>query len=50
MLTLGTIKEANTHVGIAKYGRPIGLDEKMKVDLGYVSPATYVDSVVQMSS
>jgi 5-formyltetrahydrofolate cyclo-ligase len=33
MLTLGTIKEACTHVGIAKYGRPIGLDEKMKVDL-----------------
>ena len=39
MLTLGTIKEAYTPVGIAKYGRPIGLDEKVKVDLiviGYV--------------
>jgi len=33
MLTLGTIKEACTHVGIVNYGRPIGLDEKMKVDL-----------------
>lgn len=33
MLTLGTIKEACTHVGIAKYGRPVGLDEKMKIDL-----------------
>jgi len=33
VLTLGTIKEAHTHVGIAKYGRPIGLDENMKVDL-----------------
>jgi 5-formyltetrahydrofolate cyclo-ligase len=32
MLTLGAIKEACTHVGIAKY-EPIGLDEKMKVDL-----------------
>jgi 5-formyltetrahydrofolate cyclo-ligase len=33
MLTLGTIKEACTSVGVAKYGRPIGLDEKIKVDL-----------------
>jgi len=33
LLISGTIKEACTHVGIAKYGRPIGLDEKMKVDL-----------------
>ncbi|KEH25912.1 5-formyltetrahydrofolate cyclo-ligase [Medicago truncatula] len=30
---MGTIKEACTHVGIAKYGRPVGLDEKMKIDL-----------------
>ncbi|KAL0438262.1 UNVERIFIED_CONTAM: 5-formyltetrahydrofolate cyclo-ligase-like protein [Sesamum latifolium] len=28
-----TIKEACTSVGVAKYGRPIGLDEKIKVDL-----------------
>ncbi|MCH81775.1 methenyltetrahydrofolate synthase domain-containing [Trifolium medium] len=33
MLTSGTIKEACTSVGVAKYGRPIGLDEKIKVDL-----------------
>ncbi|KAL5080762.1 hypothetical protein RYX36_009183 [Vicia faba] len=33
MLTLGTIKEACTSIGVAKYGRPIGLDEKIKVDL-----------------
>nr|KYP45973.1 Methenyltetrahydrofolate synthetase domain-containing protein [Cajanus cajan] len=33
MLTLGTINEACTSVGVAKYGRPIGLDEKIKVDL-----------------
>ncbi|KAF6163703.1 hypothetical protein GIB67_036163 [Kingdonia uniflora] len=32
-LTLGTINEACTSVGVAKYGRPIGLDEKIKVDL-----------------
>ncbi|KAK7315275.1 hypothetical protein VNO77_33814 [Canavalia gladiata] len=32
-LTLGTIKEACTSVGVAKHGRPIGLDEKIKVDL-----------------
>ena len=29
----GTIKEACTNVGVAKYGRPIGLEEKIKVDL-----------------
>lgn len=28
-----TINEACTSVGVAKYGRPIGLDEKIKVDL-----------------
>ncbi|XP_027357682.1 5-formyltetrahydrofolate cyclo-ligase-like protein COG0212 isoform X3 [Abrus precatorius] len=33
MLTLDTMKEACTSVGVAKYGRPIGLDEKIKVDL-----------------
>ncbi|XP_059631548.1 5-formyltetrahydrofolate cyclo-ligase-like protein COG0212 isoform X2 [Cornus florida] len=33
MLTPSTIKEACTSVGAAKYGRPIGLDEKIKVDL-----------------
>ncbi|PON96231.1 5-formyltetrahydrofolate cyclo-ligase [Trema orientale] len=33
MLTPSTIKEACTSVGVAKYGRPIGLDEKLKVDL-----------------
>lgn len=33
MLTSGTINEACTSVGVAKYGRPIGLDEKIKVDL-----------------
>ncbi|OIW07839.1 hypothetical protein TanjilG_32695 [Lupinus angustifolius] len=33
MLTLDTIKEACTSVGVAKHGRPIGLDEKIKVDL-----------------
>lgn len=27
------INEACTSVGVAKYGRPIGLDEKIKVDL-----------------
>ena len=32
-LNAGTIKEACTSVGVAKYGRPIGLDEKIKVDL-----------------
>ncbi|KAF4348377.1 hypothetical protein CsatB_006812 [Cannabis sativa] len=32
-LTQGTIKEACTSVGVAKHGRPIGLDEKLKVDL-----------------
>lgn len=32
-LTPSTINEACTSVGVAKYGRPIGLDEKMKVDL-----------------
>ncbi|KAF5749224.1 hypothetical protein HS088_TW04G01188 [Tripterygium wilfordii] len=29
----GTINEACTSVGVAKYGKPIGLDEKIKVDL-----------------
>ncbi|KAK9748744.1 hypothetical protein RND81_02G077500 [Saponaria officinalis] len=33
MLTPSTINEACTSVGVAKYGRPIGLDEKLKVDL-----------------
>lgn len=33
MLNLGSINEACTSVGVAKYGRPIGLDEKIKVDL-----------------
>ncbi|XVE60105.1 hypothetical protein DITRI_Ditri05aG0100400 [Diplodiscus trichospermus] len=33
MLTASTINEACTSVGVAKYGRPIGLDEKIKVDL-----------------
>lgn len=33
MLTPATIKEACTSVGVAKYGKPIGLDEKIKVDL-----------------
>lgn len=28
-----TIREACTSVGVAKYGRAIGLDEKIKVDL-----------------
>ncbi|KAJ4952481.1 hypothetical protein NE237_029313 [Protea cynaroides] len=33
MLAPGAINEACTSVGIAKYGRPIYLDEKIKVDL-----------------
>ncbi|QHO24737.1 hypothetical protein HN51_048257 [Arachis hypogaea] len=33
MLPPGTIKEACTSVGVAKHGRPIGLDEKIKVDV-----------------
>lgn len=33
MLSAGTIKEACTSAGVAKYGRPIGLEEKIKVDL-----------------
>ncbi|XP_047181798.1 5-formyltetrahydrofolate cyclo-ligase-like protein COG0212 [Vigna umbellata] len=33
MLTLDTMREACTSVGVAKHGRPIGLDEKIKVDL-----------------
>ncbi|KAK7364524.1 hypothetical protein VNO80_13255 [Phaseolus coccineus] len=33
ILTLDTMKEACTSVGVAKHGRPIGLDEKIKVDL-----------------
>jgi 5-formyltetrahydrofolate cyclo-ligase len=40
MIPTGCIPEACTPVGAAKYGRPIGLDEKIKVDLiviGYVA-------------
>ncbi|XP_028763833.1 5-formyltetrahydrofolate cyclo-ligase-like protein COG0212 [Neltuma alba] len=33
MLTPAAIKEACTSVGVAKHGKPIGLDEKLKVDL-----------------
>lgn len=33
MVSPSTIKEACTSVGVAKYGRPIGLDEKLKVDV-----------------
>lgn len=33
MLSPDTIREACTSVGVAKYGKPIGLDEKIKVDL-----------------
>lgn len=33
MLPLGCIPEACTSVGAAKYGRPIGLDESLNVDL-----------------
>ena len=33
MIPTGCIPEACTPVGAAKYGRPIGLDEKIKVDL-----------------
>lgn len=33
MLSPSTIKEACTSVGVAKYGKPIGLEEKIKVDL-----------------
>lgn len=33
MLHPGTINEACTSAGVAKYGKPIGLDEKLKVDL-----------------
>uniref|UniRef100_A0A0E0F8N7 5-formyltetrahydrofolate cyclo-ligase n=1 Tax=Oryza meridionalis TaxID=40149 RepID=A0A0E0F8N7_9ORYZ len=33
MIPTGCIPEACTSVGAAKYGRPIGLDEKIKVDL-----------------
>lgn len=33
MLTPSAIYEACTSVGVAKYGRSIGLDEKIKVDL-----------------
>ncbi|PKI58038.1 hypothetical protein CRG98_021531, partial [Punica granatum] len=32
-LTPSTINEACTSVGVAKHGRPIGLDEKIEVDL-----------------
>lgn len=33
MLPPGTINEACTSAGVGKYGKPIGLDEKLKVDL-----------------
>ncbi|XP_042036654.1 5-formyltetrahydrofolate cyclo-ligase-like protein COG0212 [Salvia splendens] len=33
MLSPDTIKESCTSVGVAKYGKPIGLEEKIKVDL-----------------
>ncbi|KAL3716199.1 hypothetical protein ACJRO7_007891 [Eucalyptus globulus] len=33
MLAPRSVDEACTSVGVAKYGRPIGLDEKIKVDL-----------------
>lgn len=33
MLPSGSIKEACTSVGVGKFGKPIGLDEKIKVDL-----------------
>ncbi|PIA47797.1 hypothetical protein AQUCO_01400413v1 [Aquilegia coerulea] len=33
MLTPATLNEACTSVGVAKFGRPISLDEKIKVDL-----------------
>ena len=33
MLKPNSINEACTSVGVAKYGRSIGLDEKIKVDL-----------------
>ncbi|CAN6339773.1 unnamed protein product [Urochloa humidicola] len=33
MIPIGCIPEACTSVGAAKYGRPIGLDERIKVDL-----------------
>jgi len=33
MIPVGCIPEACTSVGAAKYGRPIGLDESLKVDL-----------------
>ncbi|KAK4481353.1 hypothetical protein RD792_012240 [Penstemon davidsonii] len=33
VLSPSTIKEACTSVGVAKYGKPIGLEEKIKVDL-----------------
>ncbi|XP_031500385.1 5-formyltetrahydrofolate cyclo-ligase-like protein COG0212 [Nymphaea colorata] len=33
MVASGAINEACTSVGVAKYGRAIGLDEKLKVDL-----------------
>ncbi|CAK9154165.1 unnamed protein product [Ilex paraguariensis] len=33
MLSPSTINEACTSAGVAKYGKPIGLDEKIKVDL-----------------
>nr|GEW87475.1 5-formyltetrahydrofolate cyclo-ligase-like protein [Tanacetum cinerariifolium] len=32
-LNPSTMKKACTSVGVAKYGKPIGLDEKIKVDL-----------------
>ncbi|KAJ4701046.1 5-formyltetrahydrofolate cyclo-ligase [Melia azedarach] len=32
-LSPNTVNEACTSVGVAKHGKPIGLDEKIKVDL-----------------
>ena len=33
MLTPATIRKSCPSLGVAKYGKPIGLDEKIKVDL-----------------
>ena len=32
-LPAGAVNEACTSVGVAKYGKPVGLDEQIKVDL-----------------
>lgn len=42
LLSLSSINEACTSVGAAKYGRPMGLDEKIKVDL-FVTGSVAVD-------